>query len=78
MSLSHSQHGAPIFYSGRSSIIDALDLITPREAERLYGVTRVALARTRKLGMNPPVFEVLGCVLYRRSDIADTAMRTVH
>lgn len=44
-------------------------LMTPREAERVYGATRRKLACSRRSGTFPPYVLVSGCVLYRRSDI---------
>jgi hypothetical protein len=71
-------HNEIVFVSGPQSLVDMLDLITPREAERSYGVSRAYLAKARKAGAFPPAFDINGCAMHRRADIAQMFCQTLH
>jgi hypothetical protein len=71
-------HDDVFFYTGPCSLIEVLDLITPRDAEKLYGVGRATLTQLRNASAFPPAFDVHGCIMYRRQDIALLGSQTRH
>lgn len=50
-------------------LVKLLDLITPRCAERQYGVRRSYLAALRRSASSPATFIVHGCMMYQREAI---------